>query len=244
MVNAQGIAEDIRNLAILLQTQWGENLENETVLFNLFHSIDNENLNYEINPTNSLIFKNINLGRNHNLSKNSIAVVKLEMMLKCKETKDSYTDSINALGVSISILAQTGEEIQALQTWHLDKASEPSKAGNEEFIHPTYHLNFGGKKMKKEESRFGALLLLSSPRISHPPLDIVLSIDFILRNFYTHDIHRTITENKTYKKIVKNAVNRFWRPFALTYASFWLDDIADIEHISVSPSDLFPSLNC
>src|SRR5690606_4349475 len=100
------------------------------------------------------------------------------------------------------------------------------------FIHPEYHFNMGGFVLTKSvDFNFGNVLLLNTPRISHPPLDIILSIDFVLKNFYGIRV-KNLTESNQYKSIVTKSKQRLWRPYFICIAHSWefkrFDDL-DIE---------------
>lgn len=109
-------------------------------------------------------------------------------------------------------------------SWHLDKhiRSENDNDGKGKgFIHPEYHFNMGGFALTKEtDFNFGQVLLIDTPRLLHPPLDIVLSIDFILKNFYGIRV-KNLTDSNQYRTIISNAKERLWRPFYIALASHW-----------------------
>lgn len=67
---------------------------------------------------------------------------------------------------------------------------------NQEYIHPHFHLTWGGDTMKG--LGLGDVLLLPTPRISYPPLDIILGIDFVLSNFVKADIYKKIQCDSQY----------------------------------------------
>jgi hypothetical protein len=242
MVKIQEIAEDLRSLGVLFEKNWSKNIDNPGVLQTLIYNYKSSKCNYELGKSQPLIFKNIQVGRNclpKDLAKHSKKlIIKLHILFSCRETQDEYADPIDALGVNISI-ESLGED-DFLQSWHLDRVGKEAEV--EQFTHPIYHLNFGGNAMRKSGKDFGSLMLLSSPRICHPPLDIVLAIDFILRNFYEKETHSIITQDRGYKRCIRNAANRFWRPFAISYASFWIQDYSNLG--APLPSEIFPSLDC
>ena len=112
--------------------------------------------------------------------------------------------------------------------WHLDFDS----SSDNEYIHPEFHLTFGGNKLKKKteddeiieediNQALGKLLLIPSPRLPHPPMDAVLGIDFVIKNFVTKDVARAITSNPQYRNAVKTSQNRLWRPYMLSTAHHW-----------------------
>lgn len=62
-------------------------------------------------------------------------------------------------------------------------------------------MTFGGQIM--ENVNLGDVLLLPAPRISYPPMDIVLGIDFILSNFVEKKVYNELRCDPQYKSAVK-----------------------------------------
>lgn len=94
--------------------------------------------------------------------------------------------------------------------WHLDR--EPGIDGK--YIHPLYHFHGGGKKVEGKNA--GDLLILRSPRLPHPPMDLFLAIHFVLENFLntkTYSRQMKIFEDPLYKEIIMRAQNRLLDPY-------------------------------
>ncbi|MDF0694111.1 hypothetical protein [Aquirufa ecclesiirivi] len=92
-------------------------------------------------------------------------------------------------------------------SWHLDKENNPE---NCKYTHPYYHFQFGGKKLEYIEESLG---VLSSPRIPHPPMDIILAFHFVINNFYnnkTFQFVKDILNDPDYIRILKNSQDRIW----------------------------------
>lgn len=103
-----------------------------------------------------------------------------------------------------------------ISSWHLDyEPDEPNRN-----IHPLFHLNFGGKKMKeiKENvsAEYGNLLLMSAPRWNYYPMDAVLGIDLIFSNFLNKEEYVKLYTGK-YKQAVDNSKIRLWKPYSDTF---------------------------
>lgn len=99
-------------------------------------------------------------------------------------------------------------------SWHLDKERRPE---NCRYTHPYYHFQFGGKKLEYLEPSLG---LLSSPRIPHPPMDIILAFHFIINNFYNNKSFKFVKEilaDYDYMKILKNSQLRIWDQYFKAY---------------------------
>lgn len=152
-----------------------------------------------------------------------LKVVITELPYSENEIKDSILQNERTkYGVQIVVYGKTSESPSYKMSWHLDKhiRSQNDERGKG-FAHPEYHFNMGGFALTKEENfDFGQILLIDTPRLIHPPLDIVLSIDFVLKNFYGIRV-KNLTDSNQYKTIISNAKERLWRPFYIALASHW-----------------------
>ena len=172
--------------------------------------------------------------------------LKVDFKISGFNGKNIY-DPIISLSFNIKITAKSlslDVEHEIFSSWHLDKNIK-NKEGDEDneanFFHPEYHFHFGGHTMTKEmESNFGSLFLLESPRLAHLPLDGVLAIDFIIRNFYEKEKHKKLTAKPDYIKILRKAQERFWKPYILGLASHWNNTIKIEENLD--PTELIPNL--
>jgi len=140
-------------------------------------------------------------------------------------------DHINSLAVRITInMENIDEELNITERnclWHLDKHDSTKKVNSS---HPLYHFEFGGSnKTETEGFSYGHFILLDTPRIMHPPLDIVLAIDFIIKHFYSYSDSQTLTNKQQYKDIIKNAQYRLWRPYYLSIVSQYHDFNSEYE---------------
>jgi hypothetical protein len=138
-----------------------------------------------------------------------------------------------------NIVEELDEFLNLESSWHLDKHEHQEGDGDGKLIHPEYHLTFGGHVMENSGLDFGSTIVLRSPRIEYPPMDAILGIDFILKNFFTVSYHKKLTELPEYQIIVKRSQKRLWKPYFLSLASFW--DGGYINEL-ISPNKLFPSL--
>jgi len=130
--------------------------------------------------------------------------------------------------------------------WHLDRHTDELGIGTADdkgYMHPEYHITFGGKKMEKDEPlNFGNILILPTPRLPHPPMDVVLGIDFIIQNFYPKEHKIDILEDERYIAIVKNAQLRLWRPYFRSLASHWQSNLCTVNTDNFSPMRLLSCL--
>lgn len=121
------------------------------------------------------------------------------------ESDDDYCFQIDIIG------HDAGGEYYAC--WHLDKNI---KSAAPKYTHPYYHLQFGGNTMETKDS--GELLLLGSPRIPHPPMDLFLGFHFIINNFFSsketdYPWVKKILNDGEYQEIMLRAQKRMWEPY-------------------------------
>lgn len=130
-----------------------------------------------------------------------------------KGINKNYSFSVEISGYS--------DKTKVLSHWHLDFDS----GSENEYIHPDFHLTFGGNAMKSEgedeNEIFGKVLLIPSPRLPHPPMDAILGIDFIIKNFVQKDIAKDILGNSQYRRALKSSQERLWRPYMLSTSRHW-----------------------
>ncbi|MCG8239094.1 hypothetical protein [Tenacibaculum finnmarkense] len=101
-------------------------------------------------------------------------------------------------------------------SWHHDRHMNTQ---NVRYTHPTYHFQFGGKKMELIDDE---MAVLSSPRIPHPPMDIFLGFHFILSNYYNNkkfSFVNSLLEDIVYQNIIKRAQERLWTPYFKAFDS-------------------------
>ncbi|MFV0417414.1 MAG: hypothetical protein ACK5KT_01620 [Dysgonomonas sp.] len=120
---------------------------------------------------------------------------------------------------------KTGKEFYT--GWHLDNdykkhGSKQENSKNAYYIHPQYHISFGGAKLENLINyNPGDHLSLKSPRLPHPPMDIFLAIDFILEHFICFDEHQNLTRSPSYIDYINFSQARLWRPYYTAIAKNW-----------------------
>ncbi|MEJ5051008.1 hypothetical protein WH221_14355 [Chryseobacterium culicis] len=241
------IKKDVRTLSQLLG-KWGKNVPKANILNTNFSCSSKDSIiTYSLNKSSPLIFKNIDLDRhsipsgieNLPIDKKEFEV-HLNIVLAEHSLDDDYAvDPLTRLGVTIKVngLYEKGEEDSkyVVCSWHLDRDAPEDST----YCHPLYHLNFGGDSMTshalEEPNFFGNLLLMPNPRIIHPPMDLILACDFIIRNFYKKTTHQSITNLPAYKDIFNRAANRYWASYAFAFASKWNDtlSVSNLSHNKV-----------
>lgn len=152
-----------------------------------------------------------------NNTKPNITTLEVLLNVQIKETQLSGKNICNPVSTynfHIEIVGKDGEKT-VHSSWHLDF----DDSNTSDYIHPSLHLTYGGNTMKYTE--LGNVLLLPTPRISYPPMDAVLGIDFVLSNFTKKDIYNRIKANSQYKAAVKHSQERLWKPYMLSLANHW-----------------------
>ncbi|MEI8601593.1 hypothetical protein P4S55_11935 [Shewanella sp. PP-Sp27a-2] len=100
--------------------------------------------------------------------------------------------------------------------WHLDKDEEMSNEGRQKYTHPLYHFQYGGRNM--DGLKTGDVMLMGAPRLPHPPMDIFLSIHFILNNYFNKEDNdysclKLLFSDDDYIRILERAKERMWYPY-------------------------------
>lgn len=129
--------------------------------------------------------------------------------------------------------------IELITSFHLDRHLTNSEDNEPHDVHPAYHFQFGGRKLDKKFRNFGNALLMDSPRIVHYPMDIVLSVDFVLSNFFP-SLWKKMRQDGEYVNLVKDYQESFWKPYSHSKAYNWKP--YDEKLINWSPGIIWPQL--
>lgn len=170
--------------------------------------------------------------------------ITLRMKFGSNEIKKNFEeDFIDPFEFDIIITGLDKDAEYLISSWHLDKHIE----GGEEckYHHPKFHLTFGGKHMYEVyKDAYGSALIIPSPRIPYPPMDVILGVDFILRNFFDKKRVRTILGNREYLEIVKKSQDRYWSVYAKMFAGHWCGVTCESGcYNQETKKALFPTLN-
>lgn len=139
--------------------------------------------------------------------------IELENRFALKDDLSKNTDPLFVYSLDLKISLYKSEQNQSKEyccTWHLDKEE---KELDFSYIHPYYHIQFAGKK---HEYLDPDMAILSSPRIPHPPMDVILAFHFIINNFIDRKVNNYVDEinkNPTYIRILNNSRKRLWEPY-------------------------------
>ena len=159
--------------------------------------------------------------------------IHLNHMLMCSDSLNTELDPLFAYVFDISISAfksETSTLKAYYSSWHHDRHLNTQ---NVRYTHPTYHFQFGGKKMELIDDE---MAVLSSPRIPHPPMDIFLGFHFIFSNYFNNrkfNFVNDLLEDSDYQNIIKRAQQRLWTPYFKAFDS-------TNTHQDFTMSNLFP----
>jgi len=160
---------------------------------------------------------------------------------------DNSCWAIDSLAVDLQLIAHSAGASQWQQFWHFDRHITSGTQTTDDQpleIHPLFHFHFGGDGLANgranNSAEWGSLLELYAPRIAHPPLDLVLLIDFILSNFAGRTWKNLVDNHQEYQEIVEAAQRRFWCPYKRTLNDFFV--APNPQRKNHSARDLWPSL--
>ncbi len=205
---------------IIEKQKWNTNIAN----FKDIKSLIGTSLTKKPNEPNykliKIIFQNINLGRSPKGEFINHSNVKLNLDISFQANINAKSKEIEISNSSVAFNIKTGSwssgADSSIMSWHLD--TETPKT-TDEFIHPLFHFHFGGHQITSNpDIYYGNILLLSAPRIMHPPLDFILAFDFIIHNFYDEQQRKPIVTDKDYKPIINRIKRSCWKPYFIAAA--------------------------
>ena len=137
-------------------------------------------------------------------------------------TRGDYAeDPFSHLEFNVVIKGKSEDDSILMASWHLDRHLENKENKQPEDVHPIYHFQYGGKKLKLPDDNYGSHIVLETPRLMHLPLDAVLGVDFVLTNFLGSRRKHLCTKEKPYVDCVKDLQKILWRPYLLSVAQTW-----------------------
>jgi hypothetical protein len=111
------------------------------------------------------------------------------------------------------------------QFWHFETHIDETDTIVPDEAHPMFHLHFGGREMaarrQQDPAVWGHSLELKGPRFVHPPLDLILALDFVLSNSTGPLWKHELLTDKQYTAAVRNSQRRFWQPYQRTLWDFY-----------------------
>jgi hypothetical protein len=228
----RNIVSDLKELIRLLKKYKFE-AENYIELYRLNNIIGQSNNVFYKYDTDDVVFNVTTSGMDVNPVVKKISVslnVCYTLNQQLSDKNDIFQDyNFNLHIKGYPSVHDSPEDFSNFFCWHLDK--EPNTNGN--LTHPYYHFHAGGNHLHGKN--IGELLMISSPRIPHPPMDILLSIHFVINNFFnTKDFkeQKEILKDDDYILIMERAQKRVLEPYFST--------ISGEEHANYSRYNLFP----
>jgi hypothetical protein len=150
--------------------------------------------------------------------------IKFSMRIEGKCYPLNGEDPLVSLGLNIFIIGDYEGENDvktASSSWHLDKHGFNEET---EFMHPIYHLSFGGIEFEEGlDAKNEAILLIDSPRIPHPPMDAILGIDFVITNFLGNSLS-AVRDDGYYANILSDMQKKLWKPYFDSLHGFWQEN--------------------
>lgn len=139
--------------------------------------------------------------------------IDLKLSMEINENLQNDEETIEGIYMMQLFICGLKDGKSYMCSWHLDL-----ETGSDcRYMHPRYHLTYGGKKMrdeiKKDSDFFGQSLVLATPRIPIAPMDGILAIDFVLNHFYKSEKISSVLNNTKYREAVKASQKRIWAPY-------------------------------
>jgi len=157
--------------------------------------------------------------------------------VKIKKYEDPFKKlEFNIYAYGVNQNNKNGSEL--VYSLHFDRHifNEGDNIPNE--VHPMYHFQFGGRKLKEKKIDMGQALFFDAPRIMHHPMEFILGLDFVLSNFFP-DIWEKLQLVGEYINILKKYQEYFIAPYYQSVVNYF------DRKIKTSPwnaKDIYPQL--
>ena len=176
-----------------------------------------KDLKYEIKPP---IRIELNGKFPKRLSHTNTGILELEFDLKLHGSFQNLVDGkdpFESYGLNITIFGLSESYGNILvNAIHLDRHDGTQSNA----VHPYYHFQFGGNKLKEHVKEYGQVLILDSPRIMYHPMEFILTVDFIVSNFLPETWEKLKKEN-VYITILREIQKLFVGPYFRSIANFF-----------------------
>lgn len=170
----------------------------------------------------------------NNTRPSCVKLLKAILSVQISESTSADNQIINPIRnpnyiFSVELTGKNNNGDTVHSNWHLDFEDSDTS----EYVHPVFHLTYGGNAMK--DTNIGDVLLLPTPRLSYPPMDAILGIDFVISNFIKKDKYEKLKNNRAYSTAVKHSQQRLWQPYMLSLAKHWCS-FKNCQHYDVDDS--------
>lgn len=135
--------------------------------------------------------------------------IKIDLTLVGRSDARRFEDPLFVLEMDFGIEGK-GENGDLFGAWHLDK-HKGNDSNTARSVHPEYHMQYGGKNLWSRVENYGDMIIPEPPRLSHPPMDLILAVDFVLSNFFWRE-WRELRNKSIYIDLVSTAQERLWKP--------------------------------
>jgi hypothetical protein len=149
-----------------------------------------------------------------NNGKLQINQYKVNIRLWSDKSHYCYREPFDSL--NIKSLAEGGDWKRVMIRFHLEQ-----KEKNVTLPEPICHLNFGGKQSPEEYCWIPTTI--KEPRFPHPPMDIVLLLEYILLNYYPNET-QDFRNGREWIDIVRFSQKLFQEKYFEACNSWLIDD--------------------
>ena len=130
---------------------------------------------------------------------------------KIAENKDPFEKlEFNIYAYGVNQNNKNGSEL--VYSLHFDRHVFEDGGNIPDEVHPMYHFQFGGRKLKEKKIDMGQALFFDAPRIMHHPMEFILGLDFVLSNFFP-DVWKKLQIQGEYINILKKYQEYFILPY-------------------------------
>lgn len=128
-------------------------------------------------------------------------------------------------------LDDDGESHPLIACWHVDTHPEVVTSDEDDGVvrednhalHPMFHYQFGGRKLRPSAHLVRGVLVLDAPRLTIPPLDLNLAVDFVITN-YAGANWQALRRDTQYAHTVRDSMRRIWGPYYACLSGHFSND--------------------
>lgn len=172
--------------------------------------------------------------------KSNITSISITSKVIGKFLREDYAeDPLIHVEFNLVVKGVSNEGVPLIASWHLDRHPDNSKSKS---VHPVYHFQYGGHKLVVPNNNFGSQFVLDMPRIMHPPLEIILGVDFVLSNFFGEKRELLCCDNRPYVLSVSKLQDLIWRPYVYSVARHWQPYGNEDSRFSWNCIEIYPQL--
>lgn len=159
--------------------------------------------------------------------------------IKIKSDRSMVDDPMHQID-GFDIVVSTDKYISS---WHLDRHIMAEGEAEGTYVHPIYHFTHGGFEMEgpyessNSEDYYGNAIIMRNPRLMHPPMDLILGLDFVFNQFMPRNT-LSILKDPVYMDLIEQVKGFLWQPFALALAKNYCKNIS-VNGTNLSFNDRF-----